>query len=436
MSAVLDSEASFFERVVDMGLGAFQDKFKALNWVSHGTFAFATDYVPGSGNMVAFNDDIVIPALGLATHPKKLLLRRLFFESYTLAASDLRRRAQASADDAPVAVPNAEKQARWKRLRSSLTGLTLEGELEPSYQLVDHFNDCWDKNQLVIPSWDFCTKRGQELAHVKRDLYWKMAMDPATGFMKASAQAEPQTAEWKDLLQLRYLLQRMGLAMDLANLMSFAKHEAILNWLFTRLAREAPAGYRAPSLDQFHMAWTRIFQDLAKETRDGVRPLLDGSRPLESAVAGRLQDPDIALLMQPLPLAVSASRAPSAGSGNRDLDTAAEHTQPTKRANKDKRVIKALKKEKDKLVKQSRAAKGGGKGDGKGGAQGKGRDAQRMPSPLIGKSGRTANNEPICFAYNISGCSLAQPGQKCIKGMHVCAEPGCGKSHSLTEHKH
>jgi hypothetical protein len=97
--------------------------------------------------------------------------------------------------------------------------------LEPSYQLVDHFNDCWDKNQLVIPSWDFCTKRSQELSHVKRDLYWKM--DSSSGFLKVSEQAVPQRAEWQDLLQLRYLLQRMGLALDLANLMTFEKHELI-----------------------------------------------------------------------------------------------------------------------------------------------------------------------------------------------------------------
>ena len=27
-----------------------------------------------------------------------------------------------------------------------------------------------------------------------------------------------------------------------------------------------------------------------------------------------------------------------------------------------------------------------------------------------------------------------EPGDKCAKGWHVCAEPGCQKNHSLTQH--
>ena len=122
--------------------------------------------------------------------------------------------------------------------------------------------------------------------------------------------------------------------MDLASLMSFAQHELILNWLFNRLSREAPTGYRAASLDQFHIAWTKIFQDLVKECRDGVRPLPDGTRPLETALVGRLQDPDIALLMQPLPISAAAARTPGVGT----TPTAPDHgQQQPKNRNKEKK---------------------------------------------------------------------------------------------------
>ncbi len=57
-----------------------------------------------------------------------------------------------------------------------------------------------------------------------------------------------------------------------------------------------------------------------------------------------------------------------------------------------------------------------------------------MPNTLRGKSVRMAAGERICFAYNLGGCSLAPPGGKCPKGLHVCAEPGCEQAHGLKDH--
>ena len=51
---------------------------------------------------------------------------------------------------------------------------------------------------------------------------------------------------------------------------------------------------------------------------------------------------------------------------------------------------------------------------------------------LEGKLKMTAANEPICFNFNLRGCPNAKPGERCPRGWHVCAEPGCGKAHALT----
>ena len=57
-----------------------------------------------------------------------------------------------------------------------------------------------------------------------------------------------------------------------------------------------------------------------------------------------------------------------------------------------------------------------------------------MPSDLVGMAHMTDNNEPICFAYNLSGCDKAAAGEKCPRGLHVCAKPGCFKAHSQRNH--
>lgn len=82
-----------------------------------------------------------------------------------------------------------------------------------------------------------------------------------------------------------------------------------------------------------------------------------------------------------------------------------------------------------------RNSKGKGKGK-KGGAKGA-KGTPPMPKDLHGKWHRTQQGDPICFGFNTSsGCAEKgiKPGERCRKGLHVCAEPCCQQRHSLTEH--
>ena len=70
----------------------------------------------------------------------------------------------------------------------------------------------------------------------------------------------------------------------------------------------------------------------------------------------------------------------------------------------------------------------GNKGDGKG----KGKNNIKM---MEGKTkSLPGNGEPICFNYNLRGCPNAAAGQRCPRGWHVCAEPGCQKNHPMSDH--
>ena len=77
--------------------------------------------------------------------------------------------------------------------------------------------------------------------------------------------------------------------------------------------------------------------------------------------------------------------------------------------------------------------KGKGKGKNKKGSKGKNKGAEVITS-MIGKSRTTSAGEPICFNFNGHGCPNAKEGARCKNGWHVCAEPNCGKPHSMQNH--
>ena len=69
--------------------------------------------------------------------------------------------------------------------------------------------------------------------------------------------------------------------------------------------------------------------------------------------------------------------------------------------------------------------------------KGGGKTSPPVPQELRGKWHRTAGGDPICFRSNCrSGCPEKgiKPGQKCSKGLHICAAPRCGGEHSLQQH--
>ena len=82
--------------------------------------------------------------------PNRLpLVRRLFFESYSMTAADMRQRTERRDDDPPRRLAAAERASRYDAQVARLSpALTLTGELEPSYALVDLVQDMFDNNGL------------------------------------------------------------------------------------------------------------------------------------------------------------------------------------------------------------------------------------------------------------------------------------------------
>ena len=100
--ALVDSEVVFKARCKEIGLTSTTfDDLKAKGWNTFGNFAFSVSTNPGQVSDRDFETKIATPVLGDAAHVDAPKLRRLLFESYTMTASELRRKVDNNETDAP-----------------------------------------------------------------------------------------------------------------------------------------------------------------------------------------------------------------------------------------------------------------------------------------------------------------------------------------------
>ena len=120
---MLDSSAVFEGRCREMGLLPDEAaRLKSRGWNSFALLAFACSYTPGQAddtNLVRLG--AIITGTGADDPPEDRMpvVRRLFFEAYTLAAADLRSRVDRREDDAPRKLALPERSQRSTRIRRS-----------------------------------------------------------------------------------------------------------------------------------------------------------------------------------------------------------------------------------------------------------------------------------------------------------------------------
>ena len=93
--SIADSKAVLQRRVKEVGLGDKLETIKKLGFETHSDLGFAFNFTPG-GSEEAFQVTLVEPILGAKTdtntQAKKPALRKLHFESYTIAMQDVQNR--------------------------------------------------------------------------------------------------------------------------------------------------------------------------------------------------------------------------------------------------------------------------------------------------------------------------------------------------------
>ena len=95
---------------------------------------------------------------------------RLHFEASTLVVAQLKARVAGDPDEGRQKLPIVEKQARLEDQRQRLAGVDVDGELQPSFHLIDAVNNMTETNtiQWIAPS--KCTSRDQEVLQGSKNL--------------------------------------------------------------------------------------------------------------------------------------------------------------------------------------------------------------------------------------------------------------------------
>ena len=402
MSSVVDSEAHFESRLTELGLSdAVKTALKngGVRTLSHLAFAITQP------NQTISNDEVTNFLQGLTGSAPSLqessCIKRLVFEAQTFVVAVLRQGLEHHEEGAPRKVAHAERTTRMAALQAALTGIYITGEMDPAHVLLDKASAMHDQNVVRYLEPAACISRAVEVQGKKESR--ELSLEKGSLILKNAN--DKLTSATDTELKLHYAMQRRALALQFANLMSFAQHNEWMTFLVEALHREAPPGYHRPTLAQLiqcdRAAWTRLASSLTS-----VRQRADGTFPLGEELLKLRSDPNITLYLAPI-TKPAASQPESSSWRWQPYNT----------------------------------HKGGDKGHdkGKGKSKGKGRGvAPAMPQELRGKWFKTSTGEPLCFGYNTAaGCAhskTVKDGERCPKGWHLCCEPKCQGSHPLTKH--
>ena len=401
----VDSQSVFKARCDEIKLSEVAyDALKAKGWCTFGSYAFSVSTNPGQISDPDFDDKVATPLLGNTNSGDAALLRRLLFESYTLTATELKRKADNNESDGPKKLPVQEIATRFQALEQKLQPLKIESVLEPSHALINSIAQCTEDGRLRYVEWSKCTSRTAELNNVKENSSLKVWKADASGNIK---QAEADSALKCDVatdLDVFNALKRRGAAYELANLMSYEKHEMLIKLLFSELQRDPPEGFKKPSMSQLSAADREVHAKLAEKTRAGLPMGPNGELPLDQHMESVLALPSVMWLLMPKP----RSAAPE-----KNNNTAAPSNPAAKRPW------------------ESPDKKGKGKGGRFDKIKNKKLSKTPMPLQLRGGTPVDAEGRSICYGYNLGSCH----DKHCKRGRHICCKPGCfSTTHNFVNH--
>ena len=276
----LDSVAVFQDRVNELGPSAHSGRFTAAGWDTYASLAFSTSYIPGTDEAASARD-IVTVGLGSENHADKKALRRLFFDAYTLAAADLKSRADTKSDDAPSWIPYLERQAGRDRVAARLTGLDLTDELDCSNRLVDKAIEIYEDNVIRYLGLEECTKMEMELRGIKKD---PMFLPDAQGVVRMKCVAKDSAADVTTELKLSYAFKRRGLAAEMGDILAYESHDKLLNKLMRALLSVPLECYAKFDVKQALQADIVAWKLIAERTRHGIKRNVRGERPCDLVI--------------------------------------------------------------------------------------------------------------------------------------------------------
>ena len=401
-SSMLESQPVFEARLRSIGLvNNLITRLLDNGITSMGSLAFICPATPGQGDDAALFT-VLEPLMGYTADDAmpaavKSMMRRLWFEANAIALADVRNRVERTEDTQPRKLPLPERESRRARQQAALTGIVIEGHLEPSHSLIDLCYSMREEEILRYIEPATCLCRQQELLGCKKEAFIRLDGNGKLVTVHKDAHLE---ADLSSEYRVRLALQRRSLALDQIGLLVYGDSELYHDYLYSLMLKDVPDSHMPISMKQILEAEKQIWLHMASVCRAGVSIRPDGTLPMKTALESALRDPIVLSQLTPLPKSFrQASTLPPP---------------PRNQNTEDQRSRSRYRNQYDH---QGGKGKKGGKG---GKSKGKGtKGAPPLPEGLQGSS-RTDANQPICFNYNLAGCPGATPGRRCVKGMHVC----------------
>eukprot|EP00435_Cladocopium_sp_Y103_P074060 s119_g46.t1 len=297
--SIVDSDAVFRSRLLGIGLDEAVHKALVNSGIkTMGNFAFASSYVPGSSDDGPFVK-LIKEALGKEPNIGELAgLRRLFNESYAATSAEMKTMVEQSEDNPVRKLAPAERAERFHEQQTRMKGLTISGHHEPADSLVDAAVNIYESDRLRYVPWENCISREHEVTHApKKD---HLLSFDSSGTLKMSKKDQVTPCEVSTDLQLKYCLVRRGLALEQANVMSYANHEMWAERMFTSRLRDPPPGYAKVTFRQLQLADAKLFVVLGEKTRTGIKATCAG-RPCDAVFLTAMDSPEVQHLLQPMP---------------------------------------------------------------------------------------------------------------------------------------
>jgi len=395
MTSLVESEAHFAARAAEVRLS--NESILALKRHGFQTLGQLAYAVGQPGQLIPeleFTDwcRAHVPAASAADLAS---LKRLVFEAQTLALTQLRAQVT-EPDAASKRVPEAERERRLQRLRDDLSGLNIEGPLEPGRKLLDECAHQEALGQLKYLSPDRCISRLHEVTHAKPSSR-QVEIDQSRLVIKDAQDELSMPAS--SALQVQEALRRRGFAYTFAQAVTWNSYDKYVTRLFAHMHRDPPPTCNRISVSQIveadRLVFTRLIELNIKPKQD-----TDGSMPMDKALHEALESYEVSFALMHLP---------SKGPGN--------PPRPWKRLKTQHQDTPGKGKDKNK------------KGNGKGGKTAA--PWVSIPKFIRDRGGHAATpaGEPICFTYSIHGkCAVPNCPRK-----HVCAR--CFGEHALLNHK-
>lgn len=344
--------------------------------------------------------------LGTVTSTKLLV-----FQCHTLVVANIKPEVGRKDDlSTHATLPAAERDRRIADQQKRLQGLRFRGDEEVAHSCYDQVFTILERDTLTYLHPEKFITRRTELLQKKPLKQLSLDNDSLTVKEKPSDHVCSTRTE----LELVQALRRRALGFDLIGLISYETMNNYHADLLSHLQEDAPPGYCNTTVTQVLRADRAAFLHLA-ETLTSLKRTTTGELPLEVELPKVLTRPNVSFDLLPLANNPPKSTAP------------AKPGAPANNANKRKHEDAPVS-----LANPGRQSKKG-KGKGKGKSKRKGR-GPNVPRELVGKALETIDGRRIFWPYNLKGCTDAPPGGQCSRGVHVCAEPGCGKPHSLSNH--